>query len=357
MTNAVAEHLRTNNLNITGTTELLPPDRVLEMLPITDVAAETVTASREAIRRIITGEDNRLLVLVGPCSIHDEKAALDYAERLVELRQTYADRMEILMRTYFEKPRTTLGWTGLINDPWLNGSFNVREGFQQARKILIAINELGLPTGTEFLDPIVPAYTSDVISWACLGARTAESQTHRQMASGLSMPFGFKNGTGGSVDLAIHGMLAAAGKHCFLGINGAGHVSTLTTAGNRFGHIVLRGGSGGSNYGEQEIAAVAMKCQEAGVNDRIMVDCSHANSGKDATAQPGIFKAVLRQRRANNPTIMGLMLESHINGGSQKFSPAPDALRKLRYGTSITDPCLDWDATASLLAEAYEMLV
>jgi 3-deoxy-7-phosphoheptulonate synthase len=323
------------------------------MLPITERAASVVVEAREAIRNILHGHDrDRLLVIVGPCSIHDPEAAYEYADRLKPLADSLRDRLLIVMRTYFEKPRTTIGWKGLINDPHLDGTCDIATGMELARKILLNINERGLPCGTELLDPISPQYIADLISWTAIGARTTESQTHREMASGVSMPVGFKNGTEGSLQVAVNAMTSARTPHHFLGINADGQTSIIKTMGNPDRHIVLRGGGGKTNYDEEHVAKAEAAVASEGIVRPIMIDCSHDNSRKDYTRQALVAREVLRQFREGRQSIMGLMLESNLNPGKQTWEQGTP----LAYGVSITDACLGWDETAELLAELAEAI-
>jgi 3-deoxy-7-phosphoheptulonate synthase len=341
---------RTFDVNIRSLVPLISPDDLIRELPITDRAADTVIAGREAVKKILSGDDRRLLVVIGPCSIHDERGALEYADRLLAVSRRFADRLSIIMRVYFEKPRTTVGWKGLINDPFLNGTFDIPAGLRLARKLLLAINEMGLPTATEMLDPVTPQYTADLVSWASIGARTTESQTHRQMASGLSMPVGFKNATDGNLQIAIDALISAKSQHSFLGIDHAGQTCIVHTTGNPWGHLILRGGRSGTNYDEETMRAAVAGMQKAGLTPNVMVDCSHANSDKDHRKQEIVWHDVLRQRTAGNPQLIGMMLESNLEEGQQKLGNDPAALQ---YGVSITDACLGWTKTEELLAEAY----
>jgi 3-deoxy-7-phosphoheptulonate synthase len=336
---------RVENLRVRGLTRLITPTQIKEQLPASDASLQTVLAGRNAARRILQREDSRLLVVVGPCSIHDPEAALDYARRLATLRTELADRYEIVMRVYFEKPRTTVGWKGLINDPHLDDSCDLAHGLALARKLLLDITALGLPAATEFLDPIIPQYIADLISWSAIGARTTESQTHRELASGLSMPVGFKNGTDGSVQTAIDAMKSSRTPHSFLGIDQDGSTSIVKTTGNPHCHVVLRGGRDGANYEAHHVATAVEKLRKAGMPDAIMIDCSHANSGKDPLRQHLVWESVLAQRESDN-AIIGAMLESNIHLGAQPSEGGPAGLK---YGVSITDACLDWEATAALL--------
>lgn len=334
------------DLNVATTRALMAPDALKEELPSGIAHQTTVLQGREVIRNILTRKDPRLLVIAGPCSIHDPEAAREYARRLLKLHQETSDRLYILMRTYFEKPRTTIGWKGMIYDPDLDDSGNIAKGLQAARRLLLEITGEGLPVATEFLDPVVPQYIGDLVSWAAIGARTTESQTHRQMASGLSMPVGFKNATDGGLQVAIDAMGSAMNPHYFLGIDTTGRTAIVHTRGNAWGHLVLRGGNKRTNYDEDSIAEARTRLESAGLNPVLMIDCSHANSGKVAIRQPDVWRAALQQRLAGNAGIIGLMLESHLHGGSQKLESPPG---KLEYGVSITDECLDWGSTEDLI--------
>lgn len=342
----------TDDLNIRSLRPLIAPEALKRELPLSPPASEHVVTGRRAIRDILERRDPRMLVVVGPCSIHDEKAALDYAERLARLHRDLGDRLCIVMRTYFEKPRTTVGWKGLINDPRLDGSYDLPGGLALARKILLAVAEMGLPTATEVLDPIVPQYISDVLCWASIGARTTESQTHRELASGLSMVVGFKNGTDGNLQIAINALLSAQRPHHFLGIDQKGQTCVVETKGNPWGHIILRGGSQ-PNYDRVSVAETREALAKAGLPELIVVDCSHANCHKRHELQSAVFKDVLQQRIEGNDALIGVMLESHLCEGNQ---PLGENLSSLHYGTSITDPCIDWDTTEDLLVFAYEKL-
>ena len=342
-----------SDLHVRRIETLIPPEALQRKLPPSAAIAQTVAEGRDQIKRVLIGEDSRLLVIVGPCSIHDEKAALEYAGRLSETAAAVSDRLLVVMRVYFEKPRTTLGWKGLINDPNLDGSFDISSGLFRARKLLTQLAEIGVLAATEFLDPITPQYFADLVAWAAVGARTTESQTHREMASGLSMPVGFKNGTDGNSQIAIDAMKTARAPHSFLGIDLQGRTCVVHTGGNPYGHLILRGGAGGPNYAEASVRDVQAKLEDAGLPSRIMVDCSHANSEKDHNRQPIAFRDVVQQRRAGNEQIVGLMVESHLFGGRQDLGDDPS---QLRYGVSVTDACISWEETASLLAEAHETL-
>ncbi|MCY4455931.1 MAG: 3-deoxy-7-phosphoheptulonate synthase [Chloroflexi bacterium] len=328
----------------------LPTPRELEAeLPIPDKVLASVVHGRQAVEDILDGRDSRLLVITGPCSIHDEQAALEYAERLAKLNEELSDRVCIVMRVYFEKPRTTVGWKGMIYDPDLDGSFDIASGLRRARELLLTIAGMGLPTATEFLDPITPQYLAGLISWTAIGARTTESQTHRQMASGLSMPVGFKNSTDGNIQIAVDAMLSSREPHAFLGIDGDGRTCTVLTNGNPHGHMVLRGGAAGPNYAVEHVQAVYERLEASGLPRQVLVDCSHANSNKDHTRQALAFRDVLAQRAAGDTGVIGLMVESHLHEGKQSLGDDPNSLR---YGVSITDACIGWDETVELLREA-----
>jgi len=334
------------NLRVRGVTRLITPAQIKEQLPATSEILDRVYEARETARRILRGEDSRLMVIVGPCSIHDPEAAVDYARRLAAVSREVADRYFLIMRVYFEKPRTTVGWKGLINDPHLDDSCDLAHGLEIARRLLLDIAALGLPMGTEFLDPIIPQYIADLISWSAVGARTTESQTHREMSSGLSMPVGFKNGTDGSIQTAIDAMKASRAPHSFLGIDQDGSTSLVKTTGNPDSHLVLRGGRDGTNYEPAMTAAAAEQLRKAGLPAALMVDCSHANSGKDPARQPAVWRSILEQRAAGRTDLIGAMLESNLGGGSQ---PVKANRAELQYGVSITDACMDWETTRQLL--------
>jgi 3-deoxy-7-phosphoheptulonate synthase len=342
-----------HDVRVVSAQRLIPPAALKDKLPLGDSGAETVVAGRAAVEAILTRRDPRLLVIVGPCSIHDPVGALDYARRLLVLRQELAGELEILMRVYFEKPRTTLGWKGLINDPHLDESCDVEAGLHIARRLLLEIVNLGLPAATEFLDSIVPQYIADLVSWAAIGARTTESQTHREMASGLSMPVGFKNGTDGNCQTAIDAMRAARQPHSFLGIDQEGRTSVIKTTGNALGHLVMRGGRQRTNYDPPSIAEAARGLVAAKLPPVLMVDCSHANSGKHHARQELVWQSLLEQRRVARADelspIIGAMLESYLEAGNQ---PIPATRSALRYGVSITDACLGWTQTEALLRMA-----
>lgn len=347
----------TSNLHVTRFEPLEPPRTVLADLPITRAIASTVLEARTAVRRILAGEDHRLLVVVGPCSIHDPGAALEYAGRLAALREELSQTVCLVMRVYFEKPRTTVGWKGLINDPHLDGTRDMMLGLRTARRLLLEVNGLGLPAATELLGPVVPQYIADLVAWTAIGARTAESQTHREMASGLSMPVGFKNTTDGNLQVALDGMQAAGTPHTFLGMDDDGRGAIVHTTGNPDRHLVLRGGGGGegggTNYDAASVLEAASLCATRTLPSRLMVDCSHGNSHKDYARQPAVFREVLTQVAAGSPHIMGAMLESHLRAGSQKLGAGAAGLA---YGVSITDACIDWEATERVLREAARTL-
>jgi 3-deoxy-7-phosphoheptulonate synthase len=335
------------NLNVVSQDTLLSPIQLHEDIPANAGATQTVSAARRTLANILSGSDARLFVVVGPCSIHDTQAAMDYAQRLKALADELSDQLFIVMRVYFEKPRTTVGWKGLINDPRMDDSFRIEEGLRLARRLLIDLNDLGLPCGTEALDPITPQYLGDLIAWSAIGARTTESQTHREMASGLSSPVGFKNGTDGGLEVALNAMLSAAQPHAFLGINGSGQVAVTQTRGNAFGHLILRGGAV-PNYDSVAVAQAEAGLAAAKLPENIVVDCSHANSRKNHALQTLVLKDVVHQVADGNRSIKGVMLESHLFEGNQKLGNPKD----LRYGVSITDACIGWDTTAACLREA-----
>ena len=343
-----------HNVNVERIEPLVSPRAFLEQYPATPAIAQLVVDGREQVARIIRGEDERMLMIVGPCSIHDMDAGLVYAQRLRELADEVSDRLLVVMRVYFEKPRTTVGWKGLVYDPNLNGSLDIERGLRMAREFLLQVGDLGLLTAIEFVDPITPQYLADLYSWTAIGARTAESQTHRQMSSGLSMPVGFKNGTGGSVQLAVDGVVAAQAAQGFLGVDSDGRASAVVTRGNANCHIVLRGGSRGTNFDAASIADAVERLEKARVCPRLIVDCSHANCGKDYTKQRIAINDVMEQRVAGNANIVGVMLESHLYEGNQALNESDPG--SLRYGVSITDPCVGWEETVELLTGAYQAL-
>ncbi len=341
-----------NNIHVSAEQVLITPQDLRQEIPISDQALANIRQSRQDIADIIHHRNHRLLVICGPCSIHDVKAAREYAGRLKKLQSELGDSLYIVMRVYFEKPRTTVGWKGLINDPYLDGSFNIEAGLRKARKLLTEFAEMELPMGTEALDPISPQYLGEFFSWSAIGARTTESQTHREMASGLSMPVGFKNSTNGSLDTAIDALKAAASGHRFMGINQQGQVAVIKTNGNPDGHIILRGGKT-CNYDSVNVAISDEKLQQAGTNDALMVDCSHGNSNKDYTRQPLVANDIMNQILEGNRSIIGIMLESHLNEGNQSSNQAPD---QMQYGVSITDGCICWETTEKLLREMADKL-
>lgn len=343
----------TDNLNIASNEALITPARLKSELPLAGAAAESVQRAREAVFAILDRTDSRLIVVVGPCSIHDTVAAIDYANRLKLLADAVKDTLYIVMRVYFEKPRTAIGWKGLINDPYLDDSFKIEDGLRKGRRLLLDIVELGLPTSTEALDPISPQYLQDIITWSAIGARTTESQTHREMSSGLSSAVGFKNGTDGGLMVAVNAMQSVSSSHRFLGINNKGQVSVVETKGNPYAHVVLRGGSLGPNYDSVHVALCEKALEEGGVSKNIMIDCSHANSSKDPDVQPLVLKDVTHQVLEGNESIIGVMLESNINAGNQSI---PDDLSKLKYGVSVTDACMDWTTTEQALLEMTDKL-
>ena len=339
----------TDNARIKSLTMLPPPEHLIRFFPIKGSPVEKlVSNTRKTIHQILRGKDDRLLVIVGPCSIHDPKAALDYALRLKQQRDHYADTLEIVMRVYFEKPRTTVGWKGLINDPYLDESCRIDEGLRIARQLLIDINRLDLPAGSEFLDVISPQYIGDLISWGAIGARTTESQIHRELASGLSAPIGFKNGTDGNLKIATDAIQAASRGHHFLSVHKNGQVAIVHTEGNPDCHVILRGGKQ-PNYDEANVDAACNDLKEAGLRPTVMVDCSHANSSKKHEKQLDVTREIARQLAAGSDKVFGVMLESNISAGAQKFTPGKDSLDQLEYGKSITDACLGWDDTLQAL--------
>lgn len=343
---------KVTDINITSKTLLPTPLELCEEIEKTPEAEKFVAESREAINEIIFGNDRRLLVVVGPCSIHDLNAGREYAQKLAKLADELKDRMLLVMRVYFEKPRTTVGWKGLIMDPKLDGTSDIPEGLRIARRFLKEVIDLGVPTATELLDPITPQYIADLVCWSAIGARTTESQTHRQMASGLSMPLGFKNGTDGGLGVAINAIKAASQPQTFLGVDNQGQANALTTSGNPSCHIVLRGGSKGPNYGADDVAEAREKLASAGLTPAIMTDCSHANSGKDPEKQPAVFAEIVRQS-LTDVSVIGAMIESNLNAGNQSF---PQPIDALKYGVSITDGCIDWETTEAILRKGYEDL-
>ncbi len=341
------------DVNVTSNNALIRPSELEAQIPLSPPAEASVLEGRRQLESVLSGADDRFAVIVGPCSIHDQPAALDYAKRLKPLAEQLSDRLLIVMRVYFEKPRTTVGWKGLIYDPNLNDTYQIEDGLRRARTLLLEIAEAGLYSATEFLDPIVPQYLSDLVTWAAIGARTTESQTHRQMASGLSMPVGFKNGTDGDPQTAVDALVAASTPQAFLGIDHDGQASIVETKGNANCHLVMRGGRGGTNYDARSIAVAQAALRKANRPGHVVVDCSHGNSNKDHTRQHIAFADVIAQRTAGNRDLLGVMLESNINAGAQKLSDDPAALE---YGISITDSCIGWDETVNLLEWAYAEL-
>ncbi|HAQ73722.1 3-deoxy-7-phosphoheptulonate synthase [Stutzerimonas nitrititolerans] len=342
-----------DDLNVASNDTLITPEQLKHELPLTASALQTVSHGRQVVRDILDGKDHRLFIVVGPCSIHDLKAAREYAERLKVLAEKVSDSLFLVMRVYFEKPRTTVGWKGLINDPFMDDSFKIQDGLHIGRKLLLELAEMGLPTATEALDPISPQYLQDLISWSAIGARTTESQTHREMASGLSSAVGFKNGTDGSLTVAINALQSVSSPHRFLGINQAGGVSIVTTKGNSYGHVVLRGGNGKPNYDSVSVALCEQELGKARIRPNIMVDCSHANSNKDPALQPLVMENVANQIVEGNQSIIGLMVESHLGWGNQSI---PKDRSELRYGISVTDACIDWDTTEKAVLSMHAKL-
>lgn len=342
----------TDDVRIDQIKELLPPVALMERFPVSEVAAATVLSSRQATHNILAGDDDRLLVISGPCSIHDVNAAKEYASRLKVLRETYADTLEIVMRVYFEKPRTTVGWKGLINDPYMDDSFKINDGLRIARQLLCEINDMGLPTAGEFLDVISPQYVGDLMSWGAIGARTTESQIHRELASGLSCPVGFKNGTKGSIQIAIDGIGAGNNPHHFLSVTKFGHSAIITTKGNEDCHIILRGGSE-PNYSAEHVNATAKQLAAAGVNEKVMVDFSHANSAKQFKRQLDVSTDIAQQISAGSRSLFGVMIESHLVEGNQKVVEG----QELTYGQSITDACIGWQDTEAVMEQLSQAVL
>ncbi len=341
------------NTHIRAQEILISPDALKKNVPITEKAKQTVLRGRQTVMDILDRKDPRLFVVIGPCSIHDIKAAKEYAEKLKQLAEQVKDSLYLVMRVYFEKPRTTVGWKGLINDPHLDDSFRIEEGLHIGRQLLVDLAEIGLPTATEALDPISPQYLQDLISWSAIGARTTESQTHREMSSGLSCAVGFKNGTDGGLEVAVNALLSVSNPHSFLGINQQGQVSVIHTAGNPYGHLVLRGGNNKPNYDSVSVAVSEQQLQKSGLKTNIMVDCSHANSNKDPALQVLVAENVCNQILEGNQSIVSLMIESHLHWGNQKI---PADLSQLKYGVSVTDACIDWNATEKCLLSLAEKL-
>jgi 3-deoxy-7-phosphoheptulonate synthase len=342
-----------DNINVSAFDPMPSPDEIAARLPLSASAAGEVRRDREVLRNILDRRDHRLFVVVGPCSIHDPLAGLDYARRLKALADAVGDTLYLVMRVYFEKPRTTTGWKGYINDPDMDDSFHVDQGMQKARQFLLELAELGLPAGTEALDPISPQYLGGLISWTAIGARTTESQTHREISSGLSTPVGFKNGTNGDVGIAVNAILSASRPHSFLGINGQGRTSIVRTRGNRYGHLVLRGGDGRPNYDTVSVQMAEQALRKAGLPTNIVVDCSHANSYKKHDLQPLVMADVVNQVRLGNRSLVGMMVESNIVAGNQAI---PEDLGQLQYGCSVTDACVDWPTTEKMILDAATLL-
>ncbi len=346
-------HTQISNTHIERSQVLITPIEIKSKFPLSDLAKITVLQSRQEIEKILDGKDTRKFLVVGPCSVHDVKAAEEYAKRLKALAERVKDKLLLIMRVYFEKPRTTVGWKGLINDPDLDDSFHIEKGLEIARSLLIKIAEIGLPTATEALDPIVPQYISDLIAWTAIGARTTESQTHREMASGLSMPVGFKNGTDGSIQVALNALHSASEPHHFLGINEQGQVSIFRTTGNAYGHLILRGSEQKPNYDAASVKLTEEKLKEAKLPVRIAIDCSHGNSRKDHRLQASVFETVMQQIVDGNTSIVGMMLESNLYEGNQ---PISNNREQLKYGVSVTDKCIGWKETERIILAAYEQL-
>jgi 3-deoxy-7-phosphoheptulonate synthase len=339
--------MKTRDLRVEGYRPLVSPAMLLDELPLSEVGSRTVASAREEIVRILDREDDRLIVVVGPCSVHDVGAATEYAGRLVTVATDLAADLRIVMRVYFEKPRTTVGWKGLINDPGLDGSFRINDGLRLARRLLLDLAEMGIPAGCEFLDPVSPQYTSDLVSWGAIGARTTESQVHRELASGLSMPVGFKNGTGGTVQIAIDAVRATGHPHSFIGVTEQGLAAFVSTRGNPYGHVILRGGARGPNYDRASVRAALDALREAGLPERIIVDASHGNSERDHLRQPVVVREIAEQIAAGERGIAGVMVESFLVAGRQELSDPS----RLVYGQSITDACIGWDDTVAVLQD------
>ncbi|MGF1539075.1 MAG: 3-deoxy-7-phosphoheptulonate synthase [Pleurocapsa sp.] len=341
------------DVNIESSRALLTPVQLKNQLPLTEAAIATVLRGRQELQAILEGKDTRKFIIVGPCSIHDPEAARDYAQKLKALAERVKDKLLLVMRVYFEKPRTTIGWKGLINDPDLDDSFNMQKGLHTARNLLIKIAEIGLPAATEALDPITPQYLAELISWSAIGARTIESQTHREMASGLSMPVGFKNNTDGNFQVALNAIQSSRMPHNFLGLNLQGQVSTFKTKGNHYGHLILRGSDRASNFDAATVTRAEQKLQELNLPQNIVIDCSHGNSNKDHQLQAAVLEDILQQIADGNKSIVGMMLESNLSEGNQKI---PQDLGQLKYGVSVTDKCISWSATENIILSAYERL-
>jgi 3-deoxy-7-phosphoheptulonate synthase len=339
--------------NIENYHVLLTPHEVKSKLPLTSSAEANVLKYRQELKDILDFQDQRKFIVIGPCSIHNTELALEYSQRLKKLQEKVKDKLLLIMRVYFEKPRTTVGWKGLINDPDMDDSFRIEKGILTARELLLKINELGLPAGTEALDPIIPQYISELISWSAIGARTAESQTHREMSSGLSMPVGFKNGTDGNIQVALNALESAKNSHHFLGLNRQGQVSIVQTKGNDYGHIILRGGGGKPNCDRENVKLAEEQLKKAGLQPRIVIDCSHGNSNKDYKLQAGVLEDIVQQIADGNTSIVGMMLESNLNEGKQKI---PADLKDLKHGVSVTDGCIGWEETERIILAAHEKL-
>ncbi|MCC2637302.1 MAG: arof3 [Moraxellaceae bacterium] len=344
---------RIEDVNVRSTEILITPAELKREMPLSDKARATVLNGRETIRNILDGKDHRVFLVIGPCSIHDLKAAHEYAERLKVLADAVQDTLYLVMRVYFEKPRTTVGWKGLINDPYMDDSFKIQDGLHIGRKLLLELNEMGLPCATEALDPMSPQYLHDLISWSAIGARTTESQTHREMSSGLSSPVGFKNGTDGGLKVAINALLSVANPHSFLGIDSNGRSAIINTTGNKYGHVVLRGGDGKPNYDSVSVALAERELEKAKVSKNLMIDASHANSNKDPALQPLVMDNVSNQIIEGNTSIIGMMIESHLKFGRQDI---PKDLSQLEYGMSVTDGCIDWDTTEKAVRQMHDKL-
>lgn len=345
---------RIEDVNVRSTELLITPAELKRELPLGDKARATVLSGRETIRNILDGKDHRLFLVIGPCSIHDIKAAHEYAGRLKKLAEEVSDSLYLVMRVYFEKPRTTVGWKGLINDPYMDDSFKIQDGLRIGRKLLLDLNEMGLPCATEALDPMSPQYLHDLIAWSAIGARTTESQTHREMSSGLSSPVGFKNGTDGGLKVAINALLSVAHPHSFLGMDEDGKIAIVNTTGNRYAHVVLRGGDGKPNYDSVSVALAERELEKAKVSRNIMIDASHANSNKDPSLQPLVMDNVSNQILEGNSSIVGMMVESHLKFGRQDI---PKDLSQLEYGKSVTDGCIDWETTEKAVRQMHEKLM
>ena len=345
--------MRLSDLNIDDYQVVITPTELKKELPLPEFARDLVAKSRQTVKDILDAKDDRLFAVVGPCSIHDTELALEYGKRLKALADQVGDQIFIIMRVYFEKPRTTVGWKGLINDPQLNGSFDIEKGLRKARNLLIELSKMGLPLATEALDPISPQYLQDTITWTAIGARTTESQTHREMSSGLSSPVGFKNGTDGSLDVAVNAMKSVVSGHAFLGINPQGQVAITKTKGNQYGHVVLRGGGGKPNYDSVSVTLCEQALEKANLPTNIVIDCSHANSNKDHNVQPLVLDDITHQIKDGNRSICGVMIESNINEGNQSI---PDDLSQLKYGVSVTDACISWESTEKSLKKMADTL-